>query len=39
LLVDPLPETVIGSGDKIRVFGLPEQIRNFTPAAGLKKAV
>jgi CPA2 family monovalent cation:H+ antiporter-2 len=39
LLLNPPPETVISSGDKIRVFGLPEQIENFTPAAGLKKAV
>jgi monovalent cation:H+ antiporter-2, CPA2 family len=38
LLLNPPPETVIGSGDKIRVFGLPEQIENFTPAAGLRKA-
>lgn len=39
LVLNPEPETVISSGDKIRVFGLPEQIENLTPAAGLKKAV
>jgi CPA2 family monovalent cation:H+ antiporter-2 len=39
LVLNPSPETVIGSGDKIRVFGLPEQIATFTPAIRLKDAV
>jgi len=37
LVLNPAPESVISSGDKIRVFGLPEQIENLTPATGLKK--
>jgi CPA2 family monovalent cation:H+ antiporter-2 len=37
LVLNPPPDTVIGSGDKIRVFGLPEQVKNFTPAGGLRQ--
>jgi len=39
LVLNPAPETVISSGDRIRVFGLPEQIESLTPAAGLRKSV
>jgi len=37
LVLNPAPDTVISSGDKIRVFGLSEQIENLTPAAGLRR--
>jgi K+/H+ antiporter YhaU regulatory subunit KhtT len=39
MVLNPPPDTVIASGDRIRVFGLPQQIESFTPAAGLKKAL
>jgi voltage-gated potassium channel len=29
LLVNPSPETVLLPGDRVRVFGLPEQIQAF----------
>src|SRR5690348_16027104 len=32
ILVNPLPETVLQPGDKLRVFGLPEQIKVFAAA-------
>jgi len=31
LIVNPSPDTVIMRGDKIRVFGLREQIQNLLP--------
>lgn len=39
LVLNPAPETVISSGDKIRVFGLPEQIETLIPGAGRKKGL
>jgi CPA2 family monovalent cation:H+ antiporter-2 len=35
LLVNPPPETLISSGDKIRVFGLPEEIELFSRLRGI----
>jgi Trk K+ transport system NAD-binding subunit len=29
LLLNPSPETILRPGDRVRVFGLPEQIRAF----------
>jgi K+:H+ antiporter len=37
LVLNPSPDTVISSGDRIRVFGLRQQIENLTPAASLKR--
>ncbi len=37
LVLNPPPETVISSGDKIRVFGLPEQIKSLPLAAGPRR--
>jgi K+/H+ antiporter YhaU regulatory subunit KhtT len=36
-VLNPSPDTVISSGDRIRVFGLRQQIENLTPAASLKR--
>jgi K+/H+ antiporter YhaU regulatory subunit KhtT len=36
LLVNPPADTVVNAGDKIRVFGLREQIESFTPARNQK---
>lgn len=37
LLVNRPADTVVNAGDKIRVFGLREQIVNFTPARNQKR--
>src|SRR5262249_28455961 len=33
LLLNPPPETILRPGDRVRVFGLPEQIRAFAESA------
>jgi K+:H+ antiporter len=33
LILNPAPETILRAGDRVRVFGLPEQIRAFTGSA------
>jgi uncharacterized transporter YbjL len=34
VLINPHPETVLRAGDRVRVFGLPEQIDQFRREAG-----
>jgi len=38
LLINPPAETVINTGDRIRVFGLRDQIDNFIPLRSEHKA-
>jgi CPA2 family monovalent cation:H+ antiporter-2 len=38
LVLNPPADTVISTGDKIRVFGLREQIENFLPTVSLRSA-
>jgi len=37
LVLNPPPDTLISKGDRIRVFGLPEQIKDFAPLTGLRR--
>jgi len=34
VLINPSPETILQQGDKLRIFGLIEQIKNFATVAG-----
>jgi K+:H+ antiporter len=36
VVVNPSPDTVLRSGDRVRLFGLPDQVRAFAGGAGVR---